>query len=350
MDIITSLFSKIDSVAVAAVQQIYQALSTGLAPVFTVGLTIYVAYWGYEMLFGRAPMTAASFVWRIIRIGLIYTLAFGWSDFAAFVVPVFQNGADGVAGAVCTAVGGTGCSTPEASISSTLSTLFTNALTASKTVAASGGWGAAIGLSLLSIVLLIAAVAFIVVAITLVMVGKVALFMLLGLAPLFITMALFNFTSTLFTGWLRTCAQYAIVPVVVYGILGFLLTLMNSTITNLGSITDTSSGMTVIAPFLILCGVGCLMLPLSLQIAASIAGGYALRDVIDITGRSRRLYDSLRDRWRDRERTPRLPAPGPSISPGSNSIREGSHYDPRAEQVAVALIESRAAQLRNEQM
>ena len=166
------------------------------------------------------------------------------------------------------------------------STLFTNALTAGKTVAASGGWGAAIGLSLLAIVLLIAAIVFVTIAVSLVLMGKVALFVLLGLGPLFIAMALFNFTSVLFTGWLRTCAQYAIVPVVVYGILGFLLTLMNSTITNLGSITDVSSGMTVIAPFLILCGVGSALLPLSLQIAASIAGGYALRDIIDVPGRA----------------------------------------------------------------
>ena len=86
--------------------------------------------------------------------------------------------------------------------------------------------------------LLIAAVVFITIAVSLVLVGKIAFFVLLGLGPLFIAMALFNFSSVLFTGWLRTCAQYAIVPVVVYGILGFLLTLMNSTITNLGSITD----------------------------------------------------------------------------------------------------------------
>jgi type IV secretion system protein VirB6 len=204
------------------------------------------------MIFGRSPLTAGAFIWRIVRIALIYSLAFGWSDFSTIVVQTFTQGADGVASAVCTAVGGSSCGTPETSVSSTLSTLFTNAMNAGKTVAASGGWGAAIGLSLLAIVLLIATVIFITIAVTLVMIGKVALFVLLGVAPLFIAMALFNFSSVLFTGWLRTIAQYAIVPVIVYAILGFLLTLMNQTIQNLGSITDVSSGMTVIAPFLIL--------------------------------------------------------------------------------------------------
>ena len=106
---------------------------------------------------------------------------------------------------------------------------------AGKTVAASGGWGAAIGLSLLAIVVLVVTVIFVTDRHALVIIGKVALFILLGLGRLFIAMALFDFTSALFSGWLRTCAQYAIVPMIVYAILGFLLTLMNQTITNSGS-------------------------------------------------------------------------------------------------------------------
>ena len=53
----------------------------GYSPVFTVALTVYVAYWGYEMIYGRAPLTAGAFMWRIVRIAVIYTLAFGWVGF-----------------------------------------------------------------------------------------------------------------------------------------------------------------------------------------------------------------------------------------------------------------------------
>ena len=72
MDIITQLFSKIDSVATSAIQTIYQSLASGLLPVFTVALTIYVAYWGYEMIYGGAPLSAGSFIWRVARIAIIY--------------------------------------------------------------------------------------------------------------------------------------------------------------------------------------------------------------------------------------------------------------------------------------
>ena len=356
MDIITQLFSRIDSVAASAIQTIYQSLASGLLPVFTVALTIYVAYWGYEMIYGGAPLTAGSFIWRIVRIAVIYSLAFGWSDFSTLIVNTFTQGGDGVASAVCSAVGGSNCSSPENSISSTLSTLFTNAMNAGKTIAASGGWGAAIGLSLLSIVVLVVTVIFVTVAIALVIIGKVALFILLGLGPLFIAMALFDFTSALFSGWLRTCAQYAIVPMIVYAILGFLLTLMNQTITNLGTVTDVSSGMTVIAPFLILCGVGTVLLPMALPIAASIAGGHALhapwatapmgwggaaaRQSARATGAAGSfagLAALAGGFWAYQRFRPKN-----SISEGSATMHQGAS-DARAEQVSAALMASRGA-------
>ena len=271
MNVVTQLFQKIDSVSINAIQTIYSALVSALMPVFSVGVTIYVVYWGYEMIYGRAPLTAGSFVWRMLRIWLIYLIAFNWSAFSTLVVNVFTNTADGVATAVCTGVGGTSCGTPETAVASQLSNVLTNGLTAAKTIAASGGWGAALTLGLLAVVDIIATIIFVAAAITLVMIGKVALFVLLGLAPLFIAMALFDFSSTLFTGWLRTCAQYAIVPMLVYGILSFLLTIMNAAITNVGGITDISSGLTVLVPFLILCVVGTVILFQAMPIAASIA-------------------------------------------------------------------------------
>ena len=276
-DIVTQLFSAVDTAAANSIQTIYQSLTAGLQPVLVVAMTVYVAYWGLEMIFGRASLSAGAFVWKILKMALIWSLALGWSDFSTFVAQVFVHGGDGIATAVCTGAGGTNCSSAEASVSSSLSTLLANALAAAKVVASSGSGFSVVGLAILGLVLILLAVVFVSVGITLVLIGKVALFVLLGMAPFFISMALFGFTSSLFTGWMRTCAQYAIVPLIVYGILGFLLTIMNAAITNLAGITDLSSGMTLFAPFMILCVVGIGLVPQSLSIAASIAGGHALQ-------------------------------------------------------------------------
>lgn len=350
MDLITQLFNKVDTLSTTAVQSIYQALSSSLLPVFTVALTIYVAYWGYEMIFGRAPVTAPAFIWRVVRIALIYSLAFGWADFSALVVPAFAQFGDTVASAVCTGVGGTSCSSSVSSVSTLISNVFNNGMAASKAVGAGAG-ATAIGLYIIAAIILVTTVVFVALAVTYVLIGKVALFILLGLAPVFIAMALFQFSSPLFSGWLRTCAQYSLVPVIVYGMLSFLLNIMQATITNVGSITDMSSGLTVIAPFMILCFVGTVLLPMSVAIAASIAGGHALRNPIaasvssglwagprlamtgagyaghGFSGGTRRIYNYYAER-------PALAAPG------TNTMQATPH-DPRAQQVSSALTNAR---------
>ena len=303
---------------------------TALLPVFTVGVTLYVVYWGYEMIYGRASLTAGAFVWRMLRIWLIYLIAFSWSPFSILVVNVFTSTADGVATAVCTGVGGTGCSSPESAVGSQLSMVFSNGLTAAKTISASGGWGAAFSLGLLAIIDIVAVVIFVAVAITLVMIGKVALFVLLGLAPLFIAMALFDFSSTLFTGWLRTCVQYAIVPVIVYGILSFLLTIMNAAIANVAGITDMSSGLTLLGPFLILCVVGVVILLQALPIAASIAGGAALYNpfpsMVTYAARDYRMRRALMyGRGGGGSGSGPALLPPPSLGGGQATITQGSN-------------------------
>jgi type IV secretion system protein VirB6 len=352
-DIVTQLFSAVDTAAANSIQTIYQSLTAGLQPVLVVAMTVYVAYWGLEMIFGRASLSAGAFVWKILKMALIWSLALGWSDFSTFVAQVFVHGGDGIATAVCTGAGGTNCSSAEASVSSSLSTLLANALAAAKVVASSGSGFSVVGLAILGLVLILLAVVFVSVGITLVLIGKVALFVLLGMAPFFISMALFGFTSSLFTGWMRTCAQYAIVPLIVYGILGFLLTIMNAAITNLASITDLSSGMTLFAPFMILCVVGIGLVPQSLSIAASIAGGHALHLFNPlrpfIPGRETRRLTTLGAGMvgmgalglfiRGYNRVDRVGAGrSASLTPGRTTLQGG---DPAAAMVASALLRTR---------
>ena len=43
-DIVTQLFSAVDTAAANSIQTIYQSLTTGLQPVLVVAMTVYVAY------------------------------------------------------------------------------------------------------------------------------------------------------------------------------------------------------------------------------------------------------------------------------------------------------------------
>jgi type IV secretion system protein VirB6 len=275
-DIFGAMFSQVDTLGTTAVQSIYTSLATSLQPVFTIGMAIYVAFWGYEMLFGRAPLTAGEFVWRIGRMMIIYWLAFTWGDFSALIVSVLTTMPNDMGTVVCTAVGGQSCNAAGNSVSAGLTNVWTAANTVSGTVSSAGGI-TGIGLAILSYVILIIAILFIAFAAFLIVFGKIALFVLLSLAPLFICMALFQITSHLFNGWMRSCAQYALIPVIVYAFLGFFLVLIQTTITNIQATTvNSTTALTVISPFLLMCLIGFFLLSQILNIVHGIASGGAM--------------------------------------------------------------------------
>jgi type IV secretion system protein VirB6 len=149
------------------------------------------------------------------------------------------------------------------------------------------------------------------------------------------------------------------VPMLVYGILSFLLTIMNAAITNVGGITDISSGLTVLVPFLILCVVGTVILFQAMPIAASIAGGSSLYNPFPgMVSNAMRDYRMRRyiSSSRGGGGAPLLPAPssgggsgGATITQGGATISPGPgspYASPAAEQVAGALLATRYAQYR----
>ena len=169
-----------------------------MQPVFTVGLTIYVAYYGYEVAFGRATMAATDFVWRLTRIALIYGLAFGWGDFQTIVVNVLSQTADSMAGSICTAVAsGVGAARIVPRVPARVRARRRRKLAQRhldqrgdrrQSISAAGGtFGVA--LMFAGLLVLVLTGLFIVEAMFMVVMGKLALFVLLGLAPIFIALA-----------------------------------------------------------------------------------------------------------------------------------------------------------------
>ena len=285
VDVLNTVFTDLDNVGTSVVQSLYTSIGTALQPVFTIGLTIYVAYYGYEIAFGRATMSATDFVWRIVRIGLIYGLAFGWGDFQTIAVNVLSQTADSVGGTICTAVaaqvqggsnacvstsGGTGSDTV---IATALNTIWVSGSTAAQNITQAGGTFG-VGLMIMGLVVDILVCLFIVEAMFMVVMGKLALFVLLGLAPIFIAMALFRVTSSLFNGWMRSCLTFAVVPLLTYGFLGFFTGLISAQQTALNSaVSGSTVTMGSVAPFLVMCVLGALLMTQIPSIASGITGG-----------------------------------------------------------------------------
>ncbi|MPR08858.1 type IV secretion system protein [Microvirga tunisiensis] len=276
-NVIGALFNKVDSLGMSAVQAIYNQLATALQPVFLLAMAIIVAFWGYEMLIGRVGLSAPVFLWRIGRMMLIYTLAVSWGDFQVLVAQVLTQAPDSLGNVVCQAVGGgSTCGNGGGSIASGLSNLWNAANSAAQKISAAAGW-ANFGMTILSYIVLLVAAVFVAIAAFLILMGKIALFVLLGLAPIFIAFALFGISIPFFDGWLRSCAQYAIIPLVVYGLLGFYIVLLDTVVNDMSAaVSSGEPTLTVIAPFILMCVIGWFIAYHCLGIAQGIAGGARL--------------------------------------------------------------------------
>jgi type IV secretion system protein VirB6 len=291
IDALNTVFTDLDNVGTSVVQSLYTSVGTDLQPVFTVGVTVYIAYYGYEIVFGRATMAATDFVWRIVRIGVIYALAFTWGDFQTVAVNTLSQTADSLGGSICTAVAaqvqggssacisGSGGTGSESVIATALNAIWTSGSTTAQNITQAGGTFG-VGLMILGLIVDILVALFVVEAMFMVVMGKLALYVLLGLAPIFIAMALFRFSFSLFNGWMRSCLTYAVVPLLTYGFIGFFTGLISAQQTTLNAaVSGNTVSMVNIAPFVIMCVLGALLMTQIPAIAAGIAGGTGFHHV-----------------------------------------------------------------------
>ena len=277
VDFFTSFFAKVDSLGVAAIQSLFQQLATGLSPVFLAWGLIYVIWHGIELVTGRSNLSASGLLWKLARLALIYSIAFTWGDFQSIIVNVLVGTGNDVATAICSAVGASNCGQGDSSVASGLSSIWNAGVKAQIGIAAAGGL-TGVGLMILSYIVLFLIGLFLVFAAFLIILGKLAMFVLLALAPLFISMALFGFSSHLFDGWIKTTVQYAILPIIVYGFLAFYILIMQKAISTLGNMpSGTDPDMGLLGTVVIMAGIGTLLLAQAPGIAASIAGGTGLR-------------------------------------------------------------------------
>ena len=115
-------------------------------------------------------------------------------------------------------------------------------------------------------------------ALILISLSKIAVALMLAVAPFFILMLIFAQTKTLFEGWLRTTLNYALIPIFVYGLLSLLLVLVNKSLVKMeASVTATSEIMTYAAPFLLVCVISVGLLMQVMNLASGIAGGLSLQ-------------------------------------------------------------------------
>jgi type IV secretion system protein VirB6 len=279
--LLPTILSNVDQTGCNYVQGAFQELARSLTQngpgglsVATLMLTAYVIFWGYGIWAGTATGTATDAVFRLFRAFVIYTIATSWSDFTALIYTAFNDGPSAIGNQLLTVGNNFQYSSPNAVVTA-LENIWNQI---SKGFQLHWTWSlesfaaALVGLACVVIVAL-----FLAVCLFTIILSKVFLWLLLGLAPIVILLLLFSVTGRYFSGWLNGVAMYATLQLLAYAFLAFYLTVTKPIFDNLQ--TALNSGMvdwTALAPFFVVGLTGLFLAAQLPSLASTITGGIPL--------------------------------------------------------------------------
>lgn len=232
---------------------------------------LFVVITGYLLLVGRLNLSLSELFPRIVKWLAILAIVLNFDALVILLFNLFTN----VPEAVATQLADVGGNT-EGSINASVGRVWSQGLQSAQNIFAEAGlttWSPIIFGLLVLIVTLLA-----VVYITfLLMLAKLAVAVLLGLAPFFIVLYLFDATRPVFDGWLRQLISFALIPVFLYGLLALLISMMQTMSNQMLDATANSVwGITHVGPYALVMVVSLLLSTQVMGWAAGVGGGFSL--------------------------------------------------------------------------
>lgn len=275
---IEELIINIDNIVLGFVQNTYGNLSSTVATLWRLMFIIFIAVFGYKVIIsGR--FQASNLIVNTLKIIIILVLATQWDNFLIVIYNMTTDLPSDIAGVLMQGVnsaGSTLVASDQVSANAALSTFFDRAMEVNEQILEGAGW-VDFGKYFFALLVWLAAMLFTGYAAMLIILAKLAVAILLAIAPLFILLLIFANTKSLFDGWLRTLLNYAVIPIFVYAVLALMLTISEKPLQMLEA--DAASGSGIwgsIAVFFFSCAVSMMLLTQVMSKAASITGGISL--------------------------------------------------------------------------
>ena len=210
----------------------YSALSDVMAPGLDLALILYVAFFGVAHLMGEMPFDLRRSVKHIVTAGIVVAIVSHWDLFSLFFVNFFTQGP----AQLMTTVSGTN-GDPQA----ILSDVFERGILSANEINKAAGW-TTLGFFIVGYSVFYATLICVGYALYLLIMAKIALGMLLGLAPLFGIFLLFDATKEIFTHYLRQIFNFALIPIFTSAVLGIMLVIPQRALIHLQTVLATHSG------------------------------------------------------------------------------------------------------------
>jgi type IV secretion system protein VirB6 len=180
-----------------------------MVTVLTIMLTLFVAWFGINLLLGRANLSVRSLTPRMMTIGLVLTLVTSWVAYSTLVWNLAIGGPDWIATVI------TGAQGSATQVFAEKIDIVFQALQQASPGQAQGKDISAFspeGMMWLGAMLLLLGTVGVLVT------ARIALAVLVAVGPVFVVMALFGGTRGLFVGWLKGLVMLALVPL--FAVLG----------------------------------------------------------------------------------------------------------------------------------
>jgi type IV secretion system protein VirB6 len=284
---------------------------SGFTSALTVMLTLVVALYGYQLMFGRIALNIASALPKVALIGVVLTFATNWAAYQTMVYSLLTQGPAELAGRILGQTNAVSTQEATADVAARLDLVFmrlteaaqaweeaipendaaqntsqgtqqglaVGQATGSTNPSASDGAGAIQSLqggspeSLGSKLLLASAILFVLASGGLLVIAKIFLGVLLSIGPVFIVLALFSATRGLFDGWLRTSLTFAMAPLIILILSTVTMTVLEDTVLELimaqrSGVFELPPVLTIFIATLIFTGMMALVLRLSAGLTA----------------------------------------------------------------------------------
>jgi type IV secretion system protein VirB6 len=332
---IALMSESIDRLGKSFTASTYGAFASQIAPVLSGLLVLYLVFWGFRFWQGKGERSVIEIVLRLFRIAIIFSIATGWGPIQTVAYRIIADIPSSISSVMMNNIVNVGKgSMSRRTVERDLYDFYRIAMQASARIAGqpdatkanpavqtaqptdgqapqapapisspSAGNPADILISSVhSGIVWIAAALFVGYAVFLILFCKLALWVVLALAPGFIVLLMFQGVSRFFSGWLTTAVQTMLVPIFFYAFLGFFLIVIKDIVIglNISMKNGAMPGAKDIAPFVLVCFSGLFLLIQIIPLSARIAGGTQswLGDAIQ-TGAGR-AFGALPVAWRGR--------------------------------------------------
>ena len=266
--IFATFLNDIDSALLHYVRDTFGALTAITQPLFTSMFVLFILLYGISIWFQYVNVSVGETIKHLFKALIIWTLLTKYSPaFLTYFVLPLQFSADQIAGALLT-------KTSASSFNGAIGLMdviwdkFEVVAEKASTAASTGtGW-------MFSLIIYISAFLTISFAVIQIALSRLALTLLLGLAPIFIITFMFKGTSKFFEAWLQKCIEYALIPMLVYASALIPIAIIDLKIT--AALANNQFSLGTIFFVFSISVLSFLLLLQALQIAASLSGGVAL--------------------------------------------------------------------------